>query len=144
MLCFKYGSYHYTGQANKWVKNMERTNKLSVIKLSDPNYARTLENSIQFGTPVLLENVGEELDPLLEPLLLKQTFKQGGVEVIKAEIILCRVLYYLLQYMRLGENVIEFSKDFRFYITTRLRNPHYLPEVSVKASGYVLRDEPVL
>ena len=35
----------------------------------------------QFGTPVLLENVGEELDPLLEPLLLKQTFKQGGVEV---------------------------------------------------------------
>ena len=35
------------GQANKWVKNMERPNKLSVIKLSDPNYARTLENSIQ-------------------------------------------------------------------------------------------------
>ena len=69
------------GQANKWVKNMERPNKLSAIKLSDPNYARTLENSIQFGTPVLLENVGEELDPLLEPLLLKQTFKQSGVEV---------------------------------------------------------------
>ena len=36
-----------TGQANKWIKNMERTSKLSVIKLSDPNYARTLENSIQ-------------------------------------------------------------------------------------------------
>ena len=63
------------------MKNKERPNKLSVIKLSDPNYARTLENSIQFGTPVLLENVGEELDPLLEPLLLKQTFKQSGVEV---------------------------------------------------------------
>ena len=28
-----------------------------------------------------MENVGEELDPILEPLLLKQTFKQGGVEV---------------------------------------------------------------
>ena len=38
---------------------------------------RTLENSIQFGTPVLIENVGEELDPSLEPLLLKQIFKQG-------------------------------------------------------------------
>ena len=100
---------------------MERPNKLSVIKLSDPNYARTLENSIQFGTPVLLENVGEELDPLLEPLLLKQTFKQGGVS-----------------YMRLGENVIEYSPDFRFYITTRLRNPHYLPEVSVKVRVIVI------
>ncbi|CAI8026112.1 Dynein heavy chain 3, axonemal [Geodia barretti] len=105
------------GQANKWVKNMERPNKLSVIKLSDPNYSRTLENSIQFGTPVLLENVGEELDPLLEPLLLKQTFKQSGVE-----------------YIRLGEAVIEYSQDFHLYITTRLRNPHYLPEVSVKVT----------
>jgi dynein heavy chain len=44
------------GQANKWVKNMERENKLGVIKLSDTNYLRTMENSIQFGTPVLLEN----------------------------------------------------------------------------------------
>ena len=38
----------------------------------------------------------------------------------------------LPQYIRLGEAVIEYSRDFRFYITTRLRNPHYLPEVSVK------------
>lgn len=44
---------------------------------------RTLENSIQFGTPVLLENVGEELDPSLEPLLQKATFKHGGVLCIK-------------------------------------------------------------
>ena len=65
------------GQANKWVKNMEKENKLSVIKLTDPDYMRTLENSIQFGTPILLENVAEELDPTLEPLLLKSTFKQS-------------------------------------------------------------------
>ncbi|NXN32332.1 DYH3 protein, partial [Nycticryphes semicollaris] len=102
-------------QANKWVKNMEKTNKLSVIKLSDTHYVRTLENAIQLGTPVLLENIGEELDAFIEPILLKLTFKQQGVE-----------------YMKLGENVIEYSKDFRFYMTTRLRNPHYLPEVAVK------------
>jgi len=34
--------------------------------------------------------------------------------------------------MKLGDNVVEYSKDFRFYITTRMRNPHYLPEISVK------------
>lgn len=66
------------GQANKWIKNSERENQLSVIKLSDADYMRTLENCIQFGTPLLLENVGEELDPSLEPLLLRQTFKQGS------------------------------------------------------------------
>uniref|UniRef100_A0A671XYF8 Dynein axonemal heavy chain 7 n=1 Tax=Sparus aurata TaxID=8175 RepID=A0A671XYF8_SPAAU len=103
------------GQANKWVKNMEKANNLAVIKLSDGNYVRVLENCIQFGTPVLLENVGEELDPVLEPVLLKQTFKQQGVE-----------------YMKIGENIVEYSKDFLFYMTTGLRNPHYLPEVAVK------------
>ncbi|XP_053327633.1 dynein axonemal heavy chain 3 [Spea bombifrons] len=103
------------GQANKWVKNMEKANKLFVIKLSDSSYTRTLENAIQFGNPVLLENIGEEIDAVLEPLLLKQTFKQQGVE-----------------YIRLGENIVEYSKDFRLYMTTRLRNPHYLPEVAVK------------
>ncbi|KAG8433111.1 hypothetical protein GDO86_017410 [Hymenochirus boettgeri] len=103
------------GQANKWIKNMEKSNKLFVIKLTDATYTRTLENAIQFGNPVLLENLGEEIDAVLEPLLLKQTFKQQGVE-----------------YLRLGENIIEYSKDFRLYMTTRLRNPHYLPEVAVK------------
>uniref|UniRef100_A0A8C9Y7R2 Dynein axonemal heavy chain 12 n=1 Tax=Sander lucioperca TaxID=283035 RepID=A0A8C9Y7R2_SANLU len=105
------------GQANKWVKNSEKDNNLSVIKLTDGDYMRTLENCIQFGTPLLLENVGEELDPSLEPLLLKQTFKQGGMDCI-----------------RLGESVIEYSYDFRFYITTKLRNPHYLPELATKVS----------
>ncbi|XP_008571629.1 PREDICTED: dynein heavy chain 3, axonemal [Galeopterus variegatus] len=103
------------GQANKWIKNMEKANKLSVIKFSDANYVRVLENALQFGNPVLLENVGEELDAFIEPILLKATFKQQGVE-----------------YMRLGENIIEYSRDFKLYITTRLRNPHYLPEVAVK------------
>ena len=65
------------GQANKWVKNLEKENGLRVVKLTQSDYVRTLENCIQFGTPVLIENVGEELDPSLEPLLLKQTFKQG-------------------------------------------------------------------
>ncbi|KAL6119092.1 dnah12 [Pungitius sinensis] len=105
------------GQANKWVKNSEKDNNLSVIKLTDGDYMRTLENCIQFGTPLLLENVGEELDPSLEPLLVKQTFKQGGVDCI-----------------RLGESVIEYSRDFRFYITTKLRSPHYLPELATKVS----------
>ncbi|XP_050419254.2 dynein axonemal heavy chain 7, partial [Patella vulgata] len=105
------------GQANKWVKNMEKANNLHVIKLSDADFVRTLENCIQFGTPVLLENIQEELDPLLEPLLLKQTFKQGGSICIK-----------------LGDSTIEYSQDFKFYITTKLRNPHYLPETSVKVT----------
>ena len=36
---------------------MEGRNGLKVIKLTDPNYLRTLENAIRIGTPVLLEEV---------------------------------------------------------------------------------------
>lgn len=105
------------GQANKWVKNMEKQNKLQVIKFTDSNYVRVLENSITFGTPVILENVGEEMEPVLDPVLVKNVYKSQGV-----------------WYIKLGENVLEYSFDFRFYITTRLRNPHYLPEVAVKVT----------
>ena len=104
-------------QANKWIRSMEKANNLVVVKLTDGDFVRKLENAIQFGTPVLLENVGEELDPTLEPLLLKSTFKQGGS--------LC---------IRLGDATIEYHDQFRFYVTTKLRNPHYLPETSVKVT----------
>ncbi|VDP96393.1 unnamed protein product [Trichobilharzia regenti] len=66
------------GQANKWIKNMEKESGILVVKLTDSDFIRNLENGIQFGTPILLENVGEDLDPSLEPLLLKQTFKQSN------------------------------------------------------------------
>lgn len=103
-------------QANKWVKNMEKENKLVVIKAND-DYMRALENAIQFGAPVLMENVGEDLDPSLEPLLLKNIFKKGTMRVL-----------------RFGEQDIEYSDQFKFYMTTKLRNPHYLPEIQVKVT----------
>jgi dynein heavy chain, axonemal len=105
------------GQANKWVKNMEKDNNLQIIKLTDADYVRNLENAITFGAPVLLENVKEELDPILDTVLQKQIFKSGGANCI-----------------RLGDAVIEYADSFKLYITTKLRNPHYLPEVSVKVS----------
>ena len=105
------------GQANKWIKNKEKQASLEVLKLNDSDYIRKLENSIQFGFPVPLENVGEELDATLEPLLTRSTFKQGGSICIK-----------------LGDSVIEYNPKFHFYVTTKLRNPHYLPEISVKVT----------
>jgi len=86
-------------------------------KLTDANYLRTLENSIQFGVPVLLENVGESLDPALNPILLKQTYVKGNTT-----------------YIKLGDQAIEYNPNFYFYITTKYRNPHYLPELSTKVT----------
>ncbi|KAG8128294.1 hypothetical protein E2320_015160, partial [Naja naja] len=103
------------GQANKWIKNLEKDSGLDTCKLSDRDFLRSLENAIRFGKPFLLENVGEELDPALEPVLLKQTYKQQGSIVLK-----------------LGDTVIPYHDDFNLYITTNLPNPHYTPELSTK------------
>ncbi|KAF5289736.1 hypothetical protein FQA39_LY03653 [Lamprigera yunnana] len=104
------------GQANKWVKNMEKQNKLQIIKLTDSNYLRVLETAITLGTPVMLENIQQEIDAVLDPVLTKNVFKQQGV-----------------YYMKFGD-ILEYSFDFRFYITTKLRNPNYLPELAVKVT----------
>uniref|UniRef100_A0A4W3IJM0 Dynein axonemal heavy chain 1 n=1 Tax=Callorhinchus milii TaxID=7868 RepID=A0A4W3IJM0_CALMI len=104
-------------QANKWIKNLEKDNGLDIFKLSDHDFLRSLENSIRFGKPCLLENVREELDPALEPILLKQTYKQQGTTVI-----------------RLGDTVIPYHEDFKVYITTKLPNPHYTPEISTRVT----------
>lgn len=42
------------GQANKWIRNMEKPNNLALIRLNQPDYVRVLENAIQFGQPVCI------------------------------------------------------------------------------------------
>ena len=37
---------HLFSQAAKWVKNMEKDNKLVVIKYSDPNYISLIQNAV--------------------------------------------------------------------------------------------------
>lgn len=58
---------------------MEANNNLKVVKLTDSNFMRVLEAGIRIGMPVLIEEVGEILDPTLGPIMLKQTFMQVNV-----------------------------------------------------------------
>lgn len=37
-------------------------------------------------------------------------------------------------YLRIGDNPVEYSEHFRFYVTTKLSRPHYSPEVCVKVT----------
>ena len=87
------------------------------MKFSDGNYLKMLEAGIKMGNPVLMENVLEDMDPAIEPLLQKQISIKGSTMTIK-----------------IGDSVIDYHKDFKFYLTTKLRNPHYLPEVSTKVT----------
>ena len=59
----------------------------------------------------------EELDPSLEPIMSKAVIKVGNRSI-----------------MKLGDKEVEYNPDFRFYLTTKLNNPHYTPEISTKAT----------
>jgi len=102
-------------QGNRWIKNMEKENQLQVTKLSNIKFLQIVENGIRLGNPVLIENIDESLDPALEPVLLKNVIKSPSGLVIK-----------------LGDNEVPYSPEFKFYISTKLANPHYLPEICIK------------
>jgi dynein heavy chain len=106
-------------QANKFIKNMGRSEGdcLSCYKLSDKALIKNLEIAIPLGRWVLIENIGEYIDPSLEPILLKNLQKQG-------------TSYYL----KLGDKSVQWNEDFKLFMTTTLPNPHYSPETSVKVS----------
>ncbi|XP_068082965.1 dynein axonemal heavy chain 1 [Anabrus simplex] len=103
------------GQANRWVRNEGKKLGIAVAKMSDRDLIRTLESAVRFGKACLIENVGLEIDPGLDSILMRQVFKQGGIMMIKV-----------------GDNIIPYNDDFRLFLTTRLPNPHYTPEVSIK------------
>jgi dynein heavy chain len=105
------------GQANNWIKTLEKSRDLKIIDLKQSDFLRTLENAIQFGTPVLLQGISEFIDPSLDPILNKSVVKKGGMLI-----------------MKLGEKDIEYNPEFRFYITTKMANPIYSPEVFAKAA----------
>lgn len=98
---------------------MEEKNGIKVVKPTmDPKVmSRILENSVNLGNPVIFEDAGETFDPMLEPLLGKQIEKKGAA-----------------MYIRIGDSPVEYSNDFRFYVTTKLSRPHYSPEVCVKVT----------
>jgi dynein heavy chain, axonemal len=62
-----------------------------------------------------VQDILEEMDPVLEPVLAKAFIKRGNQTLIK-----------------LGDKEIDFNPDFKLYITSKLQNPHYTPEVSTK------------
>lgn len=69
---------------------MEAGRGLKVVDLQMSDLMRTMENAIQFGNPVLLQDVLEEIDPSLEPILAKSFVKKGNqVGLVRADCTVC-------------------------------------------------------
>jgi dynein heavy chain len=88
-----------------------------VLKFSDTTFQANMRAAIANGYVVLIQDVEEALDPSIETILGKQYKEVDG-----------RVL------IRFGDQEIDFDRNFKLFITTKIPNPNYLPEIFIKVT----------
>ncbi|XP_008068583.1 dynein heavy chain 17, axonemal [Carlito syrichta] len=101
-------------QGIKWIKN-KYGSELKAIRLGQKNYLDIIEQAISEGDTLLIENIGETVDPVLDPLLGRNTIKKG-------------------RYIKIGDKEVEYHPKFRLILHTKYFNPHYKPEMQAQCT----------
>lgn len=117
------------GQAIKWIKQMEKSNGLKIIDIHMRDYMKIIEECIKMGRPCLCQNILEEIPQTLNPILMKSMKKANTIES-----------HFVLQ---IGDREIDYHPSFRFYLSTRLSNPRYKPDVYSKVNliNFALKEQ---
>jgi dynein heavy chain len=101
-------------QGIKWIKN-RYLESLVVIRLGERNYLDIIEECVAQGKKLLIENLDEDIEPVLDPLLGRTLIKKGKA-------------------IKIGDKEIEYSPLFKLFLHTKLANPHYKPELQAQTT----------
>ncbi|KAK5645861.1 hypothetical protein RI129_004325 [Pyrocoelia pectoralis] len=104
-------------QGKNWIKNMEKENHLILTSLNHKYFRNHIEDAVSMGYPMLIEDVMEELDPVLDNVMEKNHIRVGSSYKVKV-----------------GDKEVDYHQNFRLYLTTKLANPNYTPEIYARAS----------
>ena len=110
------------GQALRWIKSRESKRIAAhptrcVTNLSNPRLKDQLEFSMGEGLCLVVENVEDEIDPILDPVLDKAVVKKGRSLSITV-----------------ADQAMDYNPAFTVYMTSRLPNPHFSPELCARCS----------
>lgn len=97
------------GLASKWLRKMEEKNQLVVARVGRASFELDFESATQNTFPVLVEDIGLELDAMMKSILRQRT--ATGLESV------------------LTPEAEDEEQPSRIYLTTRLRFPHYSAEI---------------
>ena len=100
-----------SGQAVLFLMKQYKDRKIIRTSFLDESFLKHLEASLRFGNALLVEDV-ESLDPVLNSVLNKEIFRQGG-----------RVM------ITLGDKEIDFSPSFIIFLATRDPACHFTPDL---------------
>ena len=89
----------------------------SPLTLRTPRLRDVLEYALAEGLVLILSGVEEELPRMWTDVMQRQIVQRGRS-----------------QYIRVGDAEVDFNPDFQLYITTRLPNPHFSPELQAAAT----------
>ncbi|KAM9371463.1 dynein axonemal heavy chain 17 [Phaethornis superciliosus] len=101
-------------QGIKWIKN-KYGKELQAIRLGQKGYLDIIERAVSDGQTLLIEDVGETVEPVLDHLLGRNTTKKG-------------------RYIRIGDKEVEYNPRFLLILHTKYSNPHYKPEVQAQCT----------
>ena len=100
-----------------WIKERESKNNLVVLRMGSMTMVTQMERAMEAGHSVLIENMAETIDAVINPVVTRSTFKKGRAYFVK-----------------LGDKEVEFHKDFKLFMHTKLSNPHYGPEIQAETT----------
>lgn len=103
-------------QAMKWIKNTY-PDGLIIADTKNPKHVNLIVHGVRNGFQVLFIDVGEQIDPILDNILNRSLIQVGKNFCVKV-----------------GDDEIDYDDKFKLYITSRMPNPHYTPEISSKVA----------
>ena len=107
------------GQAMSWIKSREpdlEENDL-IININNPSLKDRLKLPLQEGWAVMIDGIENEVDPMLDPILEKQVIVKGRTKLLK-----------------ISDQEMDFDDRFMLYMTSRLANPTFSPELAAKTT----------